>query len=140
MYVTEIKTAKVMQPCSEGVMLRWENDWGGVDQWVFSGNIVHMPTVSKHVYFDKQIDELKNTVSNFEAVSKEYDKTLRLHTSFDKNNAAGFEHLIRSRNIWMWDGAAWLRVDVIPETFQNEKEKGRGRLKIKVVLNRTYIK
>jgi hypothetical protein len=138
--LTEQLRIKVSKACEPVVYLRWENDYGGIDYYAFTGNIIDMPQVSKQVYFDRQIDELLNEISNFETVSKEYDENLRAHATFTKVNAEGMKQLLRSRKIEMYHDSKWWRVDVQGESFQNERNKLLGRMRIKVILNRKYIK
>jgi len=138
--VTEQLTIKTKKACEPVVYLRWENDYGGLDYYAFTGNIIDMPQVTNQIYFDKQVDELLNETSNFETVSKIYDESLRCHGSFEKENAEGMKQLIRSRQIQMYHSGDWLQVDVQLISFQVERNKLLGRIALKVIINRKYIK
>ena len=140
MIITEVKKVKIERACEPYVYLRWENDYGGTDYYCFKGNIVDMPSVSKQVYFDKQIDDLLNVTSNFEIVSKQYDEAIRCAGTFSKVNTEGMKQLLRSKNIEMCHDGDWLTVDIVPEQFQSERNKLLGRIRFKLILNRTYIK
>jgi hypothetical protein len=138
--VTEQLKIKTQKACEPVVFLRWENDYGGVDYYAFKGNIVDIPQVTNQIYFDKQIDQLLNETSNFETVSKQYDESLRCSGSFEKENAEGMKQLIRSKQIEMYHNSKWLQVDVQLISFQVERNKLLGRIALKVIINRKYIK
>jgi len=138
--VSEILTIEIQGVCSGGVFLRWENDMGGMDQWMFDGNTSTDVQISAQEYFEKYVEELVNETTNFELISLEYSEVLKAKTMFDKVNAEGFKQLLRSKNIQMFVGATWWTVGVVLESFILERHKSYGKLNIQVVLPKTYVK
>lgn len=139
-YLTEKKKIKIVKDCKQSIYLKWENDYGAFDYWNFNGNIVQEPSVNTVQMFDKNIDDLKDVTDNFEVVQKQYNETYTCYATFPKQNTEGMQQLIRSRNIYRWDGINWLRVDVVLISFQSEKDKPYGKIKLRVTPNRIYIK
>lgn len=138
--ISEILTIEVQNVCSGGVFLRWENDMGGMDQWMFDGNTSTDVQISAQEYFEKYVEELVNETTNFELISLEYSEVLKAKTMFDKANAEGFKQLLRSKNVQMLVGATWWTVGVMVDLFILERHKSYGKLNIQVVLPKTYVK
>ncbi|GEM_PF-3943740 len=139
-YVTEKIKIRVDRNCREGIYLKWENDYGAVDQYFFDGNITQQAVVDETQYFDQNVDDLDGVTENFEVVSKKYDESYTCFATFDKRNIEAFRQLIRSRNIFRWDDPDWLRVDVQLVSFVCEKDKPYGKIQLKVIPNRVYVK
>jgi hypothetical protein len=141
MIVTEKKKIKVNNSAScNAVYLRWENDLGGVDSYLFNGNTTEQMKVSGQVYFDKLIDDLLSVTSNFEIVSKEFDRSLKCNATFDRENLEAFRQLARSRKIELWHADKWWTVDVVVESLQVERFKLLGKISLRIIFNRTYVK
>ena len=138
--ISEILTIEVQEVCSGGVYLRWENDYGGMDQWYFDGNNASLPEQTNQEFFDKYLDELVDETQNFEVMDIEYTENLRCKTMFHKDNAEGFKQLLRSKNIEMYKNGDFYTVGVIAEAYTEERLKPYCKLDIQVILPKTYVK
>ena len=122
-----------------GFYLRWKNDYGHIDQWLFDGNIIQEINISDVVSYKLFIDDMLGITKNFETVNKRTDTGLRIFTTFDKDNAPGFAQLLKSRMIEMWaGGTTWYRVDVTKEVFDVQQHKTQGRIGLIVTLPLVY--
>jgi hypothetical protein len=138
--LSELLTIDIQTPCSGGVYLRWENDYGGMDSWYFDGNNSAAIEQSNQEYFHNYVEELADVTKNFETLSLDYGENIRCKTMFDKANAEGFKQLLRSKNIQMYSGGDWYTVAVMAESFILERNKPTGKLDIQVILPKTYVK
>ncbi len=126
--LTEILNIKTECVNSQPVYLRWVNDLGGVDQWLFQGNSSTEATVTNTVSYEKFIDNLLGVKSNFKIINKDYTQSLKVNTTFEKENAEGFMQLMRSKEIQMLVGSDWYDVDFIKEIFDVQANKPYGRI------------
>ena len=138
--LTEVLTWEVDNACNDGVFLRWENDYGGVDQWYFKGNVAEKPTVGNVAYFEKYIDDLLDTTSNFEIINKTYSERISVSTTFDKANSEGFKQLIRSKQIEMYVLGVWYQIDVKATSFNVEAFAPFGKISLDLIPPKKYIK
>ncbi len=137
--LTETLKIKVISECVEGIYLRWRNDYGGHDHWLFTGNIRDFPRISNEAVFSKTIDDLAGARSNFEVIRKEFEDGLSIFTTFEKKNAEGFKQLIRSKEVQMWDGLDFYTVRVTQPAMVVEKDKPYGRLSLRLLFNEVYV-
>jgi hypothetical protein len=138
--LTEKLKVKVTTECVEGVYLKWQNDKGGHDYWLFTGNIKHQPSISREQTVIKNIDDLNGVTSNFEVIRKEFADGFTIYTIFDKKNVDGFKQLIRSKEVQMWDGVDFYTVRVASPSMIVEKDKPYGRLTLRILFNEVYTK
>ena len=136
--ITEILPIDVIDACS-GVYLRWINDLGGIDQWLFTGNETQLIEKSDVVYFEPYIDELADQTENFKALSFDYNETLKIYTTFDKANAEGFKQLVRSRSIQMLLNDEWYSVGVALDNFNVQKTNPYGKITLQIVTPKKYL-
>lgn len=138
--LTEVLNIAVSDTCQSGVFLRWQNDYGGVDQWLFNGNMSEKVSISDVEYFEKNIDDLVDERSNFEVIRKTFAEGKTVYTTFDKTNTEGFKQLLRSRFIQMYIAGEWYQVDVNLVSMNVEEFMPFGKLTIDIVLPKIYVK
>lgn len=136
--VSEELAITVQDVCGDGIFLRWQNDYGGQDQWYFSGNYAELVQQSNVEYFEPYNDELADLTVNIETVNIDWTETKRVYTFFDKENKEGFKQLLRSKNVQMYDSGEWVNVGVQLESILIEKLKPVGKLQIQVILPKVY--
>ena len=136
--ISEELTITVEDVCGEGVYLRWQNDYGGIDQYYFTGNIADLIEQSNTEYFEPYVEDLATSTENIKTVSVGFNKTKRVYAVFDKANKEAFEQLVRSKQIEMYINSTWYRVGVQLETMQIEKMKTMGKITLQVVPPKTY--
>jgi len=138
--LTEVLPFTVDESCGDGIFLRWENDSGAVDQWYFKGNIAENPEIGDAIYFEKYVDDLLNTTSNFEVTQKSYAESITAYAEFDKDNAEGFKQLMRSRQIEMYVLGVFYQIDIRVVNFNVKKYNPFGKITIEIILPKKYIK
>ena len=140
-YILTEKKTIVYQDCvKDGIFLRWENDYGAIDQWLFEGNIKKDATIKELIIAEKFIDELSGVTANFEVIKKEYEAGISIFTSFEKCNLEGFLQLLRSKNIEMLIGTDYYKIDVQKKSLIWEKDKPFGKIELNIIPPKTYIK
>lgn len=139
-YLTVKQLIEVQDVCDNGIYLRWINDYGGIDQYYFTGNIAELPQVDNVNYFEKYIDDLLNETGNFEVISKDFKENIRCFAKFDKENSEGFKQLIRSRSIEMYVLGEWVKIDVALESFVVERYGSFGKIAIQIILPKIYVR
>jgi len=80
--LTEIKTIEISNCTVPGVYLRWKNDFGFIDQWLFQGNIKQEVSITDSVAYQNYIDDLLGVTKNFEVINKGINTGLRIFTTF----------------------------------------------------------
>lgn len=138
--LTETIYFTVEDACQEGLYIRWQNDYGGIDQYYFHGNVSHLPSQGGVEYFSPYIDDLVDEVGNFEVIKKEYAEGMKCFAYFDKENAEAFKQLMRSKEVHWYNIDTWIKVDVIVDSFVVEAFGGRGKIAIKVIFPTKYTK
>lgn len=137
--LTEVLKVTVENCDKPGIYLRWKNDFGGIDSWLFQGNIIQDVSISDVVGYKQYIDNLLGITKNFEIINKQTDTGIHIYTTFEKENALGFIHLLKSKMIEMWvGGTTWYRVDVIKEMYDVQQHKTMGRIGLFVTLPNVY--
>ena len=136
--LTEILTIDISTCNTTGVYLRWVNEVGFIDQWLFQGNIIQDSSITDTVKFQKFIDDLTGVTENFKVINKTRSDGLQVFTTFDKDNAEGFRQLFSSTHVEMYVDGTFYRVDVVKESFEVQKHKTLGRVALQVVLPLIY--
>jgi len=136
--LTEVLTIDISACNATGVYLRWKNEVGFIDQWLFQGNIIQDSSITDTVQYQKFIDDLTDVTENFKVISKTRSDGLRVFTTFEKDNAEGFRQMFSSTHVQMYVDGTFYRVDVVKESFEVQKDKNLGRLSLQVVLPLIY--
>lgn len=124
----------------DGIYMRWENDLAGYDYWLFSGNERDRIRSGTRESFEPFIEDIENETGNFEILKKRFEKTIRVFTSFPKNNAEGFNQLARSRFVEMWHDDKWWKVDVDINSLSVSKFQPYGKCSLDITIPNTYLK
>ncbi len=137
--LTEEKVITVKDNCG-GVYLKWQNDLGGEDYYLFEGNQVENFTSRTEEKFDYYKDEILNETDNFEILRKRFEEGLTVFATFDKDNAESFKQLARSHVVEMFmDGNFW-RVDVNVLSYNVSQRGAYGKISLRIVLPNKYLK
>lgn len=138
--LTEVLPFLVEDTCSDGVYIRWENDYAAIDQWYFRGNVANIINAASGESFEKYVETLLGTTDNFDILSKQYSEGYKCYATFDKVNTEGFKQLVRSKNVEVYLNSVWIKVDIALESFVVEKNGAFGKIAIRVILPITYVK
>jgi|GEM_PF-4990782 len=115
-----------VQAC-KGVYLRWENDLGGYDYYLFSGNTRENFNSGTESTFIPYLDDIKEKTSNIEVLKKNYKGVKRCFATFSKENQEAFKQLARSRYVDMYVNTEWIKVDVEVNSFQVSERSTMGK-------------
>lgn len=137
--LTETLKCLTREKC-DGIYLRWENDLGGYDYWLFAGNERDRINSGTRDQFQPFIEDIENKTGNFEIIKKRYDKTIRIFTDFPRNNVEGFEQLSRSRFVEMYYADQWWKVDIDIHTLSISKFQPYGKCAVDIILPQIYVK
>jgi hypothetical protein len=96
---------------SNPVYLRWINDWGGAEYWLFNKINIY-DTESKTVASYEKAKEEIITADKLQVTEKEYREGIICSCYFQSINIEGFRQLLRSEQVQLYADSKWLNVDV----------------------------
>lgn len=131
----EIKCCTYASP----VYLRFKNDFGGIDYWLFDRENADVPEVKTIASYERPLQNIR-TGDKLRVTEKSYIQTWICNTDFERENAEGFKQLLRSECVEYLsdvdDLASWVRVDVELNSWNLQNDKPFGKLSIKLLFAR----
>lgn len=121
------------------VYLRWKNDLGGIDYWLFDRQNADVPEIKTISIYEKSLQNIR-TGDKLVVAEKEYKQTWICNTDFEIENTEGFKQLLRSECVEylpdVTDVNSWVRVDVELNSWNLQNNKPFGKLSIKLIFAR----
>ena len=137
--ITETKEIIISKNCG-GIYLKWENDFGGEDFYLFQGTEIQTFRASTEETYQAFLESIENETSNFQVLKKRYDEGIQAFARFDKVNAESFKQLARSKNVNLWLEGEWWQVDIEVSSYEVTSKSNLGKIAIRIILSKTYMK
>jgi len=120
---------------ADPIFLRWKNDLGGVDQWLFDKEVNESPEVQTINSYEKPLENIRYG-DKLVVTEKRYNKVLIANTTFEKINAEGFRQMLRSECVEILDDnddlTSFVKVDIELSNWNLKNTADYGKLTIKI--------
>ena len=123
-----------------GVYLKWLNDLGGYDYWLFDGNIKENISASTSEDFEPFIEDTRTARANRKVIKKDFAERQTIYSNFDKANTEAFKQLTRSNEVYIWLNNKWWLVDVSLNNMSVSRYSPIGKISLIVELPKIYLR
>jgi len=118
------------------IYLRWKNDLGGIDYWLFDKQNSYSPDVKTINMYERPLQDIK-TGDKLRVTEKEYKKQWICNTDFERENAEGMKQLLKSECVEYYDeNEEFVKVDVELANWSLINDRAFGKMSIKIIFAR----
>jgi hypothetical protein len=145
---TEIKTIKIVQPCSDGVVfLCWRNSKGGWSYWLFENKSEIEILSSQEASYQSEGDDLEVASRRTTYLQANQKKTISLGGVVDADDFEGIKTIYQSPNVLMLvdqtklateTSRAWLAVRPIPKSLKHFSNAEKIEFEIEIEMPSLY--
>jgi hypothetical protein len=113
------------------VYIRWRNDWGGAEYWLFNKINIYEPESKTVSSYEKAKEEIV-TADKLQVTEKEYREGIICGCHFQSINIEGFRQLLRSESVQLYSDEKWINIDVELVELSHRSNDIFSNIKIKI--------
>lgn len=142
--LTESLQVNIQNDCVDNpVYLRWFNQLGGYNYWLFSGNNFSKSEIAESEFFEQTIEDIETATGTAEYLSRNNQNSIILGAdNLSQNDKQLVTSLIYSRKVEMYNSTlnTWTDVLVKAGSFDVlEARETRSDIQVEIMLPKTYL-